>query len=518
MTTRIQTTFQRILQNQIRFLLLAQILIELSFSSAVILIPLYMNDRHMSFTEISIVLVGYYILSLTTATYFGAISDKIGRKRVLLLGVLLASITYFPLPYTTDLLMILALNSAKGLASAMIAGPILALFADLSPANKRGEVMGMFYLSRGAGSALGFIIAGFLWDVFLDNSFVFFGMLLIAVFILILAFLNEPHHLRQLEFRFFGMKNLPSTLKNKVPSFRKNRKLGNSESGNRQANAADGMTSESSIKTNDVREFPSSKNSSYSDMSSNNSISTISVFREEFSLNPFQEIINTLKNRDLRLFLIAWLAYTSMVGAGIAYAPLVLRIASENRVSGTSVGMVFLLGAVLMGAVQPFYGKLSDKIGRKPLLLEGVLGTSLLIVLLTAVIQMDREDFVTLISNPLALDHDVSFSITNVLTFRHVPNLVLVLVLAMLMLLAAAFVSVSMAFIVDLSPESERGRNMGLVQSLLSLGTILGTLAGGFVVDLYGILGILVFSFILSLICVVLIMKFIIDSLIFYQF
>ena len=201
-----------LLREQVRLLLVVVAITESAFSSSVISIPLYFdtlpentNGFFASELELPIILTVYYLLSLSTASFWGSISDRIGRRPLLIAGTALAGLTFLPYPlvYATydtvpiSFWILLVSNALKGIASAMIAGPVLAMFADSAPERNHGETMGKFYLARSAGAASGFLIGGLAWDLFSGDSFYFFMLIMFSASALyIFDFLNQKVHLR----------------------------------------------------------------------------------------------------------------------------------------------------------------------------------------------------------------------------------------------------------------------------------------------------------------------------------
>ncbi|MFX1516312.1 MAG: MFS transporter [Promethearchaeota archaeon] len=158
---------------------------ECAFSSAAFSLPLYLRELGEKSgattvgVETAIIVAGYYVVSLSTASFFGMISDRFGRRPFLIIGTALAGISFliFPIMYPLyatlpfSFLVLVFSNGLKGLAAAMISGPILAVIADLSPDERHGETMGKFYLAKAAGGAIGNPFGLIAWAFLEENSF-----------------------------------------------------------------------------------------------------------------------------------------------------------------------------------------------------------------------------------------------------------------------------------------------------------------------------------------------------------
>jgi MFS family permease len=96
--------------------------------------------------------------------------------------------------------------------------------------------------------------------------------------------------------------------------------------------------------------------------------------------------------------------------------------------------------------------------------------------------------------------------------------LVIIFLILIFLISASGFGSASLALITDVTKEGSRGREMGFTQALMSTGSILGTTIGGYVIEEFGPLGVMVFCFGLSLIAVVIIVQFLYETSGFYHF
>ena len=467
-----------ILREQVRLLLFAVAVTESAFSSSVITLPLYfyslpekINPVFVSELQLPIILTVYYLVSLSTASFWGSLSDKYGRRPLLITGTALAGITFFPLPivfwFYTELEMsfwvLLISNAFKGLSSAMIAGPVLAMFADSAPERNHGETMGKFYLARSGGAASGFLIGGLTWDLFRENCFFFF---------MVIMFIASGLYI----FRFYEPKR---TIK---------------------------PTDE---QEQDVLHFEALEEP------------------DEQGMNPFKTMLQSLQNKQFRKFAVAWLAYTTLIGAGGTYAPVILKDVTAgggtDGIPAAAIGLVFLVGVSIMGAVQPTIGKLSDNFGRKPFLVIGCVGTSLLVALFAALLGLDPDpvtgesQLIQLMQSPFSLSELKHLELGPGI-FIGIPHLVILIMIFIFLICASGFGSSSLALITDVTKEGSRGREMGFTQAIMSTGSILGTILGGGIFETFGSLGVMAFCFMLSIIAVVIIVQFLYETSGFYHF
>src|SRR5215472_14718888 len=104
----------------------------------------------------------FFIFYMIAAPFMGPLSVKFSRKAVIIVGALIWSgaTLLTALTKSFDELLLRHTLVGVGEASFVILSPTL--IADLFPEERRGRVMGIFYLAIPVGSALGFLVGGVL--------------------------------------------------------------------------------------------------------------------------------------------------------------------------------------------------------------------------------------------------------------------------------------------------------------------------------------------------------------------
>jgi MFS family permease len=123
----------------------------------------------------SIAFSGLMIGRLFSQVPLGRLSDSIGRRPLVITGLLLMAPATILLGEASSMLQLSILRITQGLASAAIVAPAFAVVADLSSAESAGRQMSVVTMGFGLGIAVGPLIAGVLVVAFFDLPFLVAG-------------------------------------------------------------------------------------------------------------------------------------------------------------------------------------------------------------------------------------------------------------------------------------------------------------------------------------------------------
>ena len=124
--------------------------------------PPYARNIGLNDAEIGVVLGAQLATTMLAKPIAGRLSDRIGRKPMILLGLLLCMIFLPFIPQTTSFSLLFLISALFGLGVAIVTPSTTALVAELVKAEQMGSAMGVFGTIWDTGEASGPILAGFL--------------------------------------------------------------------------------------------------------------------------------------------------------------------------------------------------------------------------------------------------------------------------------------------------------------------------------------------------------------------
>jgi MFS family permease len=143
--------------------LLATVMFGIGNSSNAFLI-LQTKDLGASFKNTILIYAAFNLLAALISYPSGNLSDKLGRKNILLISFIIFLITYTGFAFTKNLWLIGGLFCLYGLYQGIFRSVGKAMAADLVPAHLRASGIGWYSTMVGLSGLVASIVAGQLWD------------------------------------------------------------------------------------------------------------------------------------------------------------------------------------------------------------------------------------------------------------------------------------------------------------------------------------------------------------------
>jgi DHA1 family tetracycline resistance protein-like MFS transporter len=171
----------------------------IGFGMIIPILPLYAKSFQAEEWQIGLLLGCYSFMQFLASPVLGYISDRIGRKPVLLVSLVGSAIGYAVMANAHSLTMLFIARIIAGICGASV-GTAAAYIADITPPENRSRRMGLIGAAFGVGFVLGPAIGGILSQFWTVGPFWFGAGLAFINAIAVLMFLPEPEkHVKRSE-------------------------------------------------------------------------------------------------------------------------------------------------------------------------------------------------------------------------------------------------------------------------------------------------------------------------------
>jgi len=117
---------------------------------------LYKRDLHLTDLQTSLPLTAFVLVYIIASPAFGALADKISRKKLIAAGVAAWSIATTAAAMATGFVSFFIARALVGIGEAAYATLSPSLLSDFYPPTKRNRVLTFFYLAIPLGAAVGY--------------------------------------------------------------------------------------------------------------------------------------------------------------------------------------------------------------------------------------------------------------------------------------------------------------------------------------------------------------------------
>lgn len=140
----------------------------LGFGIIIPILPFYAEHFGASPAIVTLLMASYSLMQFIAAPIIGSMSDRYGRRRVILVSLAGTCVAYVAMAYASTLIMLFAARALAGLFAGNIAAA-QAYIADITTPENRARGMGLFGAAFGLGFIFGPVFGGYLTEPVAGN-------------------------------------------------------------------------------------------------------------------------------------------------------------------------------------------------------------------------------------------------------------------------------------------------------------------------------------------------------------
>ncbi|MDG5788374.1 MFS transporter [Evansella sp. AB-P1] len=161
------------------------------FGIIIPVLPFYAEEMGASPLQLGLLMAVYSFMQLVFAPMWGRISDRIGRKPVIMIGIFGLAISFFFMAVSTQLWMLFVARIVGGFLSSANMPTVMAYVADITSEDDRGKGMGIIGAAVGLGFVFGPAIGGIFSQINLHMPFYISAISSLLTFFFVLFMLEE---------------------------------------------------------------------------------------------------------------------------------------------------------------------------------------------------------------------------------------------------------------------------------------------------------------------------------------
>lgn len=168
----------------------------LGFGIIIPILPIFSKELGAANYQVGLIAMSYPIMNFLFAPFWGSLSDRYGRRPIILGSVFLTTLAYLIFSQATTLWILLLSRTLSGIGSANLS-VAQAYVADVSKPEERAKAMGLIGAAFGLGFIIGPTAGGYLKSMSSVGhvDWVGYGAAAICLVNLLLAYFNLPESL-----------------------------------------------------------------------------------------------------------------------------------------------------------------------------------------------------------------------------------------------------------------------------------------------------------------------------------
>ncbi|MBS4211173.1 MFS transporter [Neobacillus rhizophilus] len=175
-------------------LFVVMFLVMVGFGIIIPVLPFYAEEMGANPTELGLLMAVYSLMQLIFAPMWGRLSDRIGRKPVMMIGITGLALSFFIQAISTELWMLFVARILGGILSSANMPTAMAYVADITTEENRGKGMGIIGAAVGLGFVFGPAVGGIFSKFSLSMPFFLASGSAAITLVLVFFLLKESKH------------------------------------------------------------------------------------------------------------------------------------------------------------------------------------------------------------------------------------------------------------------------------------------------------------------------------------
>lgn len=170
----------------------------LGFGIIIPILPIFSKELGAANYQVGLIAMSFPLMNFLFAPFWGSLSDRYGRRPIILVSVLITGLAYLLFSQTVNLWLLLLSRLLSGIGSANLS-VAQAYISDITPPKDRAKSMGIIGAAFGLGFIIGPTVGGYMKSISSPGHVDFVGYMAAGLCLinLILALLLLPESLKE---------------------------------------------------------------------------------------------------------------------------------------------------------------------------------------------------------------------------------------------------------------------------------------------------------------------------------
>ena len=178
---------------QVWMLAISLSILQIGFGIVIPIFPFYIESLGMAGLELGALAASFAVARIILAGPMGRLSDRVGRRPILIFSLLGFAFSNFVYAYATDVIVMISARALEGAVSAGFFPAANALVSDLTTIKNRGTAMGYLSMGNMVGFVIGPALGGFLAQFLgIRIPFILAGIATLFTMVLLYILVQEP--------------------------------------------------------------------------------------------------------------------------------------------------------------------------------------------------------------------------------------------------------------------------------------------------------------------------------------